>query len=133
MLVTKKSAYPTTQTAIAWVMKCACSELSGLSVFAFSGNGCCARSNLGGADGSAAATLALGATAPFASAASMQNLRIGLSRFATAALGVVGMAAFASVAMPTKGSRRRRGVAGGRIDFKFTRCSSLAAFSFRPL
>ncbi len=50
----------------------------------------------------AAARLALGAAAPFAFAAAMQSLGIGLSLFATAALGVVGMAAFASVAMTTR-------------------------------
>lgn len=50
----------------------------------------------------AAARLALGAAAPFAFAAAMQSLGIGLSLFATAALGVVGMAAFASVAMATR-------------------------------
>ncbi|MBB4190039.1 putative MFS family arabinose efflux permease [Rhizobium aethiopicum] len=50
----------------------------------------------------AAARLALGAAAPFAFAAAMQSLGIGLSLFATAALGVVGMAAFASLAMTTR-------------------------------
>ncbi len=50
----------------------------------------------------AAARLALGAAAPFAFAAAMQSLGIGLSLFATASLGVVGMAAFASVAMTTR-------------------------------
>ncbi|MBY5903852.1 arsenite efflux MFS transporter ArsK [Rhizobium leguminosarum] len=50
----------------------------------------------------AAARLALGASAPFAFAAAMQSFGIVLSLFATAALGVVGMAAFASVAMTTR-------------------------------
>ncbi|NTH24961.1 arsenite efflux MFS transporter ArsK [Agrobacterium rhizogenes] len=50
----------------------------------------------------AAARLALGAAAPFAFAAAMQSFGIVLSLFATAALGVVGMAAFASVAMTTR-------------------------------
>ena len=50
----------------------------------------------------AAARLALGAAAPLAFAAAMQSFGIGLSLFATAALGVVGMAAFASVAMATR-------------------------------
>lgn len=50
----------------------------------------------------AAARLALGAAAPFAFATAMQSFGIGLSLFATAALGIVGMAAFASVAMTTR-------------------------------
>lgn len=52
----------------------------------------------------AAARLALGAAAPFVFALAMEQLGIGLSLFATAALGMVGMAAFASVAMATKRS-----------------------------
>lgn len=51
-----------------------------------------------------AARLALGAAAPFVFALAMEQLGIGLSLFATAALGMVGMAAFASVAMATKRS-----------------------------
>ncbi len=50
----------------------------------------------------AATRLALGAAAPFAFATAMQSLGIGLALFATAALGIVGMATFASVAMTTR-------------------------------
>lgn len=50
----------------------------------------------------AAARLALGAAAPFTFSAAMQSFGIGLSLFATAALGVVGIAAFATVAMTTR-------------------------------
>ncbi|MBB3545128.1 MULTISPECIES: arsenite efflux MFS transporter ArsK [unclassified Rhizobium] len=52
----------------------------------------------------AAARLALGAAAPFAFAMAMELLGISLSLFVTAALGMVGMAAFVSVAMATKRS-----------------------------
>ncbi|MDO3432114.1 arsenite efflux MFS transporter ArsK [Rhizobium sp. CBN3] len=52
----------------------------------------------------AAARLALGAAAPFVFAIAMEQIGIGLSLFATAALGTVGMAAFISVAMSTKRS-----------------------------
>lgn len=45
----------------------------------------------------AAARLALGAAAPFAFAAATQSFGSGLSLFATAALGVVGMTPFLSV------------------------------------
>jgi predicted MFS family arabinose efflux permease len=52
----------------------------------------------------AAARLAMGAAAPFVFATAMEQFGIGLSLFATAALGTVGMAAFVSVAMATKRS-----------------------------
>ncbi|MBX4949639.1 arsenite efflux MFS transporter ArsK [Rhizobium binae] len=52
----------------------------------------------------AAARLALGAAAPFVFAMAMEQFGIGLSLFATAALGTIGMAAFASVVMATKRS-----------------------------
>lgn len=50
----------------------------------------------------AAARLATGAAAPFMFATAMAQFGIGLSLFATAALGMVGMAAFISVAKSTK-------------------------------
>ncbi|MDO3431377.1 arsenite efflux MFS transporter ArsK [Rhizobium sp. CBN3] len=50
----------------------------------------------------AAARLALGAAAPFVFAMAMEQLGIGLSLFATAALGTVGMAAFVSVAATSR-------------------------------
>lgn len=52
----------------------------------------------------AAARLAMGAAAPFVFAMAMSQFGIGLSLFATAALGTVGTAAFVSVAMTTKRS-----------------------------
>lgn len=50
----------------------------------------------------AAARLAAGAAAPFAFAAAMGQVGIEMSLFATAALGAIGIAAFASVAAWTK-------------------------------
>lgn len=50
----------------------------------------------------AAARLALGAAAPFVFAAAMERIGIGMSLFATAALGVVGMVAFVYVALTTR-------------------------------
>jgi predicted MFS family arabinose efflux permease len=50
----------------------------------------------------AAARLATGAAAPFLFATAMAQFGIGLALFATAALGVIGMGAFISVAMSTK-------------------------------
>lgn len=50
----------------------------------------------------AAARLAMGAAAPFVFAMAMEQFGIGLSLFATAALGMVGMAAFVSVSMATR-------------------------------
>lgn len=52
----------------------------------------------------AAARLALGAAAPFVFAMTMEKIGIGMSLFATAALGVVGMVAFVSVALATRRS-----------------------------
>jgi predicted MFS family arabinose efflux permease len=52
----------------------------------------------------AAVRLAMGAAAPFVFAMAMERIGIGLSLFATAALGMVGMAAFVSVAMVTRRS-----------------------------
>ncbi len=52
----------------------------------------------------AAARLALGAAAPFVFAMEMEQFGIGVSLFATAGLGTVGMAAFVGVAMATKRS-----------------------------
>ncbi|OWW04515.1 MFS transporter [Rhizobium sp. R72] len=50
----------------------------------------------------AAARLAMGAAAPFVFAMAMEQFGIGLSLFGTAALGMVGMAAFVSVSMATR-------------------------------
>jgi len=50
----------------------------------------------------AAARLAMGAAAPFVFAMAMERIGIGLSLFATAALGMVGMTAFVSVAVATR-------------------------------
>ncbi len=50
----------------------------------------------------AAARLATGAAAPFVFATSMAQFGIGLALFATAAIGVIGMGAFISVAVSTK-------------------------------
>ncbi|MDQ0561697.1 putative MFS family arabinose efflux permease [Rhizobium mesoamericanum] len=50
----------------------------------------------------AAVRLAMGAAAPFVFAMAMEQIGIGLSLFATAALGAVGIAAFVSVSMATR-------------------------------